>query len=294
MHYSKYGTSKITRRGFLVSTTATIAGFTLPIPTKVKADELQEYSFVVAADPQLFWGAIENWNQTVDQINRLKADPDFLIVCGDLIHKPGNMNQLDAYKDGAESLNIEKYEIPGNHDIGNPPTLDSLSFYKEQIGPLYDAFEYKNSLFIMLASDLFKNPPSETEAVAEEQIRWLEQTFEEAKSKDYVNKFVFMHHPMILETMDESEEYFNLPVKIRDQLFNLFKSNSVDIVFSGHWHRNRVIKLDNIEFVITGSCGVALGDSAVGFRVVKVSGSNIEHTYRPLPDQSLKDGTPSD
>ena len=48
------------------------------------------------------------------------------------------------------------------------------------------------------------------------------------------------------------------------------------------------IKLKNIELIVNGSCGKVLGNSDLGFRIVKVSGNNIEHVFYKLPDQTLK------
>ena len=61
--------------GFLLGTFAGSANATAPEP----------YFYIVAAEPQLLWDQKDerNWKEAVRHINRL--EPDFVIVCGDLI-----------------------------------------------------------------------------------------------------------------------------------------------------------------------------------------------------------------
>jgi len=253
-----------------------------------KTLKIDEYTFVVAADPQLFWGSLENWQQTIQKINELH--PDFVVVCGDMTNNPGNKEEIAAYLENAAKLSggIKLYNVPGNHDVQSVPTLESMERYKKNFGKLYYSFEHKNSLFIVLESSSMKNPTEETAPLVSEQMRWLEQTLIDSEKKGYTHKFVFLHHPIILKDIDEQEEYFNLPVAVRNELLVLFQAHNVKFVFSGHLHQDRVVKFKNVELVINGSCGIALADSSRGIRIVRVKGDDIQHYYSILSDQNLK------
>lgn len=248
----------------------------------------QEYTFVVASDPQPPWGAIENWQQTINEIN--KISPDFVIVCGDMTNDSRNEKEISAYFETAKELSpgIRLFHVPGNHDLLPEPSLASLELYKKHFGKPYYSFEHKKSLFIVLESSSFKSTATAATPLVAEQMRWLRQTLIDSDKKQFDHKFVFLHHPFVLEKINEEEEYFNLPVALRNELLEIFVSHNVEIVFSGHLHQNRAIKIENIELVVNGSCGKALADSDLGFRIVKVSAQGVEHSFYKLSDQSLR------
>jgi serine/threonine-protein phosphatase CPPED1 len=260
----------------------------------LKVYDMINYCFVVAADPQLFGGARKNWQQTIREINSLSPQPDFVIVCGDITEPYDKEEGRTAYITEAKKLNdgIKLYNVAGNHDVddvtGGDPTLESLGEYESRFGPAYYYFEHKNSLFVVLNSSIIKTTDPKFAHIAEEQIQWLMKVFEDAISRHYAHKFVFIHHPIIIEKIGEEEQWCNLSVKDRNKLLTLFRANNVNMMFSGHIHQDRTIKLKDIELVVNGSCGKVLGNSDLGFRIVKVSGDNIEHVFYKLPDQTLK------
>lgn len=272
------GCSKFTRQGSVSDL----------LSLEADVSENGKFTFVIAADPQPFWGAIENWKQTVTEIN--KVAPDFVIVCGDMTNVSGDEKEIKAYWEIANQLSpgIKLYHVAGNHDLHPDMKKEDVQLYKKNYGQLYYSFEHKNNLFIVFESTSLKSPSKETEQWRQEQFKWLKQTLVDSDKKDYANKFVFLHHPLILEKESEKEMYFNLPVPVRNKLLKLFRTHGVRIAFSGHLHQDRVVKLDDIELVTTGSCGKALGESDLGFRIVNVDGDKVEHNYVVLPDQSLR------
>jgi len=255
---------------------------------QTQADASKEYTFVVAADPQLFWGAIENWQQTIAEINNIT--PDFVVVCGDMTNKYGDEKEIAAYFETAKKLSpsIKLFHVAGNHDLPHDLKTASVELYEKSFGTPYYSFEHKKSLFIVLDSGLLKESNEEVKPLASEQMKWLKQLLADSDKKQFEHKFVFLHHPVILEKMDEPEEYFNLSVAMRNELLGLFNSHKVEFVFSGHLHQNRAVQAGNVELVVTASCGKALGDSDLGFRIVKVSPQTVEHSFYKLPDQSKR------
>ena len=71
------------RRRFLVSVSASpwFLSATARGTGAEKATSNDPFYFIVAADPQLFWGPLELWQRTIEEANRLQ--PAFMVVCGD-------------------------------------------------------------------------------------------------------------------------------------------------------------------------------------------------------------------
>jgi len=78
------------------------------------------FRFIVAADPQLFRGKKEDLDKAIESINNF--EPEFVIMCGDLVEIPSNQQQIRAYKDAASKLSpeISLYNVSGNHVLGQP------------------------------------------------------------------------------------------------------------------------------------------------------------------------------
>jgi len=91
--------------------------------------------FIQLADPQFgaftqdkdFVQETANYEFAVANINRIK--PAFVIVCGDLINKTGDPVQTAEYHRVTAMIDksIPVYAVPGNHDVGNTPTAETLA-----------------------------------------------------------------------------------------------------------------------------------------------------------------------
>src|ERR687887_66669 len=59
-----------------------------------------------------------NYEFAIATANRLK--PRFVIVCGDLVNKPGDLPQIEEYRRISARLDksIRLYHVAGNHDVG--------------------------------------------------------------------------------------------------------------------------------------------------------------------------------
>ena len=97
----------------------------------------EDFRFVVAADPQLFRGKIEDLEKAVESINDF--EPEFVVMCGDLMETPSNQQQIQAYKDAVAKLSPEilLYNVSGNHDLGLPVTQENILVYQKNFGKLW-------------------------------------------------------------------------------------------------------------------------------------------------------------
>ncbi|MEE9166540.1 MAG: metallophosphoesterase [Candidatus Neomarinimicrobiota bacterium] len=256
------------------------------------------YFFVVASDPQLFFNQENdlNWGKTISHVNRLR--PDFVVVCGDLIHAdndpakwndPAELQKYDvlaaAYLNNAATIDpgITLHNVAGNHDVSSEPTRETIAWYSDRFGRTWYSFEHKRSFFIVLESNLMKNPNGAPD-LAKEQMSWLHETLKRVEKGHFSHKIAFMHHPLCINRLDEDEGYFNLPKEMRFELLGLFHKYGFDAVFSGHYHRNAYLRDGELELITTSSCGAALGDDPLGLRIVKVYPDRLEHDYHAFEE----------
>jgi 3',5'-cyclic AMP phosphodiesterase CpdA len=282
-------TSRLDRRAFLAGA-LTVPWLVHPLGRNAgaaEADDQCKFFFIVAADPQLFWGPKELWEKAIEHVNRLK--PAFLVVCGDLVQEPGNDEQAKAYLEVAEKLDesIPLYNVAGNHDVHREPTPQSLAWYEKHFGKPWYSFTHDGCLFLVLESDVLNQPAGAPE-MAEKQMTWLQETLEGTSENRFDHVFVFKHYPLCLKQVDEPDAYFNVPGPRRRELLDLFHKHGVRAVFSGHYHRSAYVKDGDLELITTSSCGKPLGKDPVGLRIVKVFTDRIEHryyAYEELPDK---------
>lgn len=294
----------ISRRDFLRVAGITAFSFAAaaqPITQNTKVTTTDDvFSFVVIADPQIFWGPLKQWERAIASVNLLK--PAFAIVCGDMINSVADLEKRDRVEDermaqaylrvaGTLDKDIPLYHVAGNHDVYNHPTPETLAWYETKFGKPWYSFTYQNCLFIILESNVLKHPEGAS-AVDKWQIEWLRLTLENAEKRNFYHKTVYIHHPMFIESVDEKDSYGNMPSARRLELLELFRKYNITAVFSGHYHRNRYARYGDVELVTTSSSGIALPEDnpedPLGFRIVKVCPGRIEHKYYSYEDMPKK------
>ena len=228
-----------------------------------------------------------NYEKAIAATNRLK--PSFVVVCGDLVNKPGDIPQINEYKRISSKLDpsIKIYSVSGNHDVENIPTIASLALYKQYFGADRYTFRSGNIFGIIINSSLIKDP-SLAPAEAEDQLEWLVKVLKEAKKSNAKNIMVFMHHSLFLRDANEADEYFNINTDRRKIYLELFKIYGVKQVFAGHYHRNAYGKSGDMEMITTGPVGRPLGADSSGFRIVNVKGKIVDHKYFALDSLPAK------
>lgn len=244
------------------------------------------FRFIIAADPQLMRGKKEDLDIAIKSIHDFK--PEFVIMCGDLIETPANLHQIKAYKDAVSKLSDEivLVNVSGNHDLGQPVKKDNIDAYKMNFGDLWFHFTYENSLFIVLSSDILKDPGA---PLHEQQTEWLIRFLEDAHTQTFDNIFVFMHHPLYLNSPNEPDGYSNMPIKSRQSLLSLFLKHRVRAVFSGHLHDNRINSYQGMDLITTNSITVPMGKTPAGFRVVEVNQDGYNDNYYTIEQLAKKE-----
>jgi len=247
------------------------------------------FFFIQLSDPQFgmysgnagFEQETANLEFAVATANRLK--PAFVIVTGDLVNKPDDGPQAVEYLRVVKKLDpaISVYGVPGNHDVGNEPTADTLAAYTKRFGPDHYVFRHPGFVGIVLNSCLFHSPQKAPEAAARQE-QWLGTELARARSENPRHIVVFQHHPLFLKDALEPDSYDVIPQAPRARLLGLFREAGVRYVFGGHYHQNAAARDGALEVVTTGPIGMPLRGGKSGMRIVVVSSAGIEHRYHDL------------
>jgi 3',5'-cyclic AMP phosphodiesterase CpdA len=255
----------------------------------VRAEAAEPLFFIQLSDPQFGMSAANadfaqetaNLEFAIATANRLK--PAFVIVTGDLVNKAGDRTQADEYLRITAKLDrsIPLYQLPGNHDIGNEPTAESIAAYVARFGPDHYSFRCGSLLGLVLNSGLVQAPKGAPRE-AEQQEVWLKAELEKAKREGVPHVIIFQHHPWFIGNIDEPAGYHNLPVSERRRYLDLFQQQGVTHVFAGHHHANATAKCESVEMVTTGAIGKPLRQDVSGLRVVIVRDTGIEHRFYHL------------
>jgi serine/threonine-protein phosphatase CPPED1 len=270
----------------------TLGRFLIPLAF---AGSLAAQTFLLMSDPQFgmyskdhdFEHETANFEFAIATANRLK--PAFVVVTGDLVNQSGNAAQIAEYHRIAAKLDpaIKLYSLPGNHDVGNEPTAESLALYRERFGPDYYTFRSGDITGFVLNSNLEKGA-EKVPGEAAKMEAWLKTELDKAKHEGVRHLIVFQHISFFLKDPNEPDEYFNIPLATRQRYLKLLHQYGVQQVFCGHYHRNSEGRDGDLDMVTTGPVGMPLEGAKSGLRVVKVEGDSVTHKYfdfGDLPDR---------
>ena len=250
------------------------------------AGSLAAQTFLQMSDPQYgmytknanFEHETENFDYANATANRLK--PAFVIVTGDLTNEATNAAQTAEYKRISAKLDpkIRLFSVPGNHDVGNEPTAESLARYRERYGRDYYSFQIGGITGIVLNSNLEKGTKNVPEEAAKMEA-WFKAELAKVKSAGATQIIVFQHIPFFQKDAGEPEAYNNVPVDVRERYLKLMHDNGVKWVFAGHLHYNLEARDGDLQVVASGPVGMPIGKGRSGIRVVAVRPEGVKHQY---------------
>ncbi len=241
----------------------------------------EPFSFAQIADPQLGWGYgydndVKSLKQAVRLVNALNVD--FVVICGDMVNSFNDQPVAD-FKAIKSGFSVPSYPAPGNHDVGNTPTVSSLDRYRAAMGADYYSFEHKGYTFVIVDTSLWKAPLA---GESEKQDAWLGQTLTAAHDKNSP-VFVVGHYPLYLTKPDDAEEYYNLPVAKRSELLALYQGSGVVAVLGGHKHELVINDYNGIQLVNSEATSRNTDGRPLGLRLWHVdSPASARHEFVPL------------
>jgi 3',5'-cyclic AMP phosphodiesterase CpdA len=245
-----------------------------------KSPEGRTFTFVQISDTQLGMGGYEHdvnsFKQAVKQVNALK--PDFVLICGDLVENADEKSFAD-FNNIKAGFTAPCYCVPGNHDVGNEPTRESLKYYRKVVGKDYYSFEYEGYTFVIVNTQLWKAP---VQGESEKHDGWFRATLKTASEKKH-RTFIVGHYPLFVKKPDEDEEYMNLPLEIRKELLGLFEKRNVVAVLGGHTHKLIINDYKGIQLVNAETTSKNFDGRALGFRLWHVVDPKpFKHDFVPL------------
>ncbi len=258
---------------------------TVTISSAFSAEEKKSeaFTFVQLCDPQLGFGGYEHdinsFKLAVQKINDLK--PDFVLICGDLV-QTFNDKSLEDFNNIKAELKMPCYCCPGNHDVGNTPTIESLNKYRNFFGKDYFSFEHKGYTFVITNTNIWRVP---VEGESEKQDSWIKQTLKTAYDKKSPI-FVAGHHPLYVRSPDEPNGSNPLPLAKRKELLELFEKSGVVAVLSAHTHQRVINDYRGIQLVTGETTSRNLDGSPFGFRLWHVSPDSIKQEFVPLVSET--------
>jgi len=236
----------------------------------------------------------EVFKRLVDEVNLIH--PDFSLLLGDVIYGYRSSlarlrEQWSGFMDLYLSSTVPMFVAPGNHEIqtesvpgsGNPI---AQALYVAHLGRPYYAFEYGNSLFIVLDTDLV----GEAYLVTGRQLTWLRGMLE--LGRGYRHVFVFLHKPVV--TYEGGDTLGNA-----EQLRKMFAEYRVTAVFQGHDHTYYYRRIEGVDYYVTGGAGAPLYVRAEAggvhhYLLVTVKGGEARVQFLPVPSfrvDEMENGT---
>jgi 3',5'-cyclic AMP phosphodiesterase CpdA len=263
-------------------------GFLMPslVLALAFAGTLAAQTFIQMSDPQFgmytankgFEHETANFEFAVATANRLK--PAFVVVTGDLVNDASNADQVAEYKRIAARLDskIRLFSLPGNHDVENEPTKESLARYRQRFGPDYYTFRVGGIAGFVLNSNLEKGAQHVPEEAAKMEA-WFKAELAKARQDGARNLIVFQHIPFFLKEAAEADQYFNIPRDTRQRYLKTLHEYGVKQVFAGHLHHNDEGRDGELDMISTGPVGMPLEGAKSGIRIVTVTDGGVSHRF---------------
>jgi predicted phosphodiesterase len=226
--------------------------------------EPRPFDLVQMCDPQIgmvdYHAELARFRRAVRQINELK--PALVVICGDLVQAPSR-NSFADFNAAKAAFKVPCYCAPGNHDVGDRPTPESLRLYRQCIGKDYYSFEHADCEFIVVNTQLWKVTVPEESA---RQDTWFRETLE-AAAKRPRRIVVVGHIPLFGRTPDEPDGHDNLPLPKRRELLSLFQHYGVQLMLAGHTHRTLFVQYGKTQIVTSATTSLNVDFGPFGFRL---------------------------
>jgi 3',5'-cyclic AMP phosphodiesterase CpdA len=229
----------------------------------------------------------DNFHRVSEHIDANR--PDLVINTGDVSWDgPTSRADMEFAKELHAALPAECRYLPGNHDIGDNPTVfgagspcrateELRGAFVSVFGEDRWQFEAANWRFIGLNSLIMNTGiPSE-----EEQEDWLTAQLAGANGRLVA---LFLHKPLFLNTPEDPEEAATairfVPQPVRARLAALLETYDIRLVASGHVHQRRDFTYRHTRHIWAPSVGFIVPDHRQDVIGVKETGL-VEFRFRP-------------
>ena len=215
--------------------------------------------------------------------------PDLVVNSGDLgFDGPDHRDDLEFAKAEHDALAVDCRYLPGNHDIGDNPTLvgapvtqpaseASRQAFLSVFGEDRWRFDAAGWGFIGLNS-LIMTTGLASEA---EQFEWLAGQLSRLDGKPLA---LFLHKPLFLTTPGDPELAASairyVPMPVRGRLIEMLDTVDLRLVASGHVHQIRDFTYRRARHIWAPSAGFVISDKRQEVIGIKEVGL-VEYRFRP-------------
>ena len=241
-----------------------------------RQQELRVLRIAQLCDPQLgfveggFDSDVGHFKKAVLQINELA--PDLVVVAGDMVNDGNNDEAINIFKSIIDQIKAPVLLAAGNHDMPDPVTVAGLKRYRTHYGDDYQAIECKGRSIIVVNTQLWREAPPEE---SRRHDVFLQENLQKAKKKQQA-VVLLSHVPPFVSSVDEPDEYFNLPESKRKDILRLCDENGVIIWLAGHTHKTSRRDYRHITILNGETTGMNFDNHPAGFRLLTI-----------YPDQSF-------
>lgn len=173
-----------------------------------------------------------NLSKAISQAKGSFPDLKFIIGLGDYT-EVGTIDELKNAKAEFDNSGLRYFLIPGDHDLWDCRNkgLLPVSCFNQVFGLPYQSFTFENFRFILL------NNSDNYVGFDGEQLQWVTQELEKAKTEDLKETFVFLHEPLYHPSSEHVMGWVEKELKSQagGLLFQLQEAG-VAKVFSGDIH----------------------------------------------------------
>jgi len=251
-------------------------------------------TFVQLCDTQLGMGGYEadkiRFDLAVKAVNAMEVD--WVVICGDLVNIGEDDAAVEDFKAIAKGFNVPCHLAPGNHDVGNVPTIASLERYRAMQGPDYYAVMEHGFKLLILNTQLWK---STVAGESERHDAWFIQELTDSQQAGTPTILV-SHYPPFVESADEEEGYYNLPPGKRAEVLAHASDAGVKAWLAGHVHKNIVRDFKGMPVVASATTSKNFDGAPHGFRVWDVAeDGSLSHRYVALeiPPGAIPEAPPT-
>jgi len=175
----------------------------------------------------------ERFERLTEMANGMR--PDLVFISGDMCNRRTDLGR--EWPELIRRFEVPVFVTPGNHDLGQEITAESLSAFRRVFGYDRTALSIGGWYFIFGNSQFWR--PT---ALADEQAeyeRWVRERLEEAKT--YGGHIVLgTHVPPFVVSPEEADSYENYPLKGRKERLALYDEAGARFYLAGHTHRHFV------------------------------------------------------
>ena len=244
----------------------------------MNATQTQPLILAQLADPQIgfkdYEGELARFRREIDLLNA--GDCQAAVICGDMMHLT-TRESLAFFQKELSRLQKPVYLVAGNHDVGQGPL--SRQLFEERFGPTYYAVDLPGGVqrLVVLDTDLWQNPATATAAMDD----FLQVELTRARSSGQ-RLVLAVHAPVFIDSADEAEEYYHLPLERRKWLLRLLDGSPVAAVLSGHSHTAFAFVWKGILFSAAETTSDAFDKVNHGFRRLVFDGDWLRFSTVPV------------